>query len=279
MSRVQAEAKLKRTLLARLQRTIVVNHGSHHYTLSPEKAKVAVNVVASVDEALKRSRTGNPFQRAVRDLTGGKVDANIVPQITYSHRGRRPPDQAHPPEHQPPVSQRQGIDLGRRAGEGRRAGRPQAPDPPRAHAGPRSADASECRHEHLGLHVPPSAEGQDGGGSEEVQDGADRQPLELHADGLQGLQEGQGVQDRGRHAGARDPGWALPHPEQGREPGLAGPQQPVGRQPRRASTSRRARRTRSRPAGWGSSTGPGSTASTRRSTARSAPPVRTDASA
>ncbi len=86
MSRAQAEAKLKHTLLARLQRTIVVNHGSHHYTLSPAKAKVAVNVVTSVDEALKRSRTGNPFQRAVRDLTGGKVDANIVPQVTYSHR-------------------------------------------------------------------------------------------------------------------------------------------------------------------------------------------------
>ncbi len=81
-----AEAKLNRALLVSLQRPIVVNHGHHHYTLSVARAKVAVNVDASVAQALARSQTGSPFSRALRDITGGKVNANITPQVTYSHR-------------------------------------------------------------------------------------------------------------------------------------------------------------------------------------------------
>ena len=63
----------------------------------------------------------------------------------------------------------------------------------------------------------------------------------------------------------RDAGRALPHPEQGGEPRLARAQLRLGRRssPARSSPAAR-RRTRSRRAGWASSTAPASTASTRR---------------
>jgi lipoprotein-anchoring transpeptidase ErfK/SrfK len=86
LNKAAAEAKLNRRLLSRLQRKIVVNHGSHHYTLTIAKADVAVNVGASVQGAIDRSQTGSPFSRAFRDITGGSVKANITPQVTYSHR-------------------------------------------------------------------------------------------------------------------------------------------------------------------------------------------------
>jgi lipoprotein-anchoring transpeptidase ErfK/SrfK len=86
LSKAQAQAKLDRVLVAALHRKIVVNHGHRNFTLTVKRAKVAVNIDASVDQALARSRTGNPFGRAVRELTGGTVDADITPQVTFSHR-------------------------------------------------------------------------------------------------------------------------------------------------------------------------------------------------
>ena len=77
--------------------------------------------------------------------------------------------------------------------------------------------------------------------------------------------------------GLETPGRPLQHPEQGREPGLARAGLRLGRRPGAARSSpATTRRTRSRRAGWASSTAPASTARPR--TARSAPPPRTAAS-
>ena len=41
-------------------------------------------MAGSIDDAIARSREGNPFSRAFRDLTGGTVDASLTPQVSYS---------------------------------------------------------------------------------------------------------------------------------------------------------------------------------------------------
>jgi lipoprotein-anchoring transpeptidase ErfK/SrfK len=84
LSRSAAEAKLQRRLVSGLQRPLVVNHGKQNFTLTVKRAKVSVNIDATVAAALAASRTGNPFSRAVRELTGGTVKTNITPKVHYN---------------------------------------------------------------------------------------------------------------------------------------------------------------------------------------------------
>jgi lipoprotein-anchoring transpeptidase ErfK/SrfK len=79
-----AAAKLRRAILEPLRQTIVVDHGSLRWRLTAREAEVATNLEATVDEALARSRDGNILQRTYRALTGGRVDAHLQPQVTFS---------------------------------------------------------------------------------------------------------------------------------------------------------------------------------------------------
>ncbi len=84
LNKAQAQAKLQRELVSGLQRDLVVNHGAQNFTLTVKRAKVNVNIADSVDAALAASRTGNPFSRAVRELTGGSVTKNVEPKVHYN---------------------------------------------------------------------------------------------------------------------------------------------------------------------------------------------------
>jgi lipoprotein-anchoring transpeptidase ErfK/SrfK len=84
LKRSAAEAKLRREILAGLRRTVVVDHGSRSWRLTAREARVATNLEATVDEALRRSRDGNAITRTFRGLTGGTVDARLEPKITYA---------------------------------------------------------------------------------------------------------------------------------------------------------------------------------------------------
>jgi lipoprotein-anchoring transpeptidase ErfK/SrfK len=84
LSHDQAEAKLRRAILDPLEQPIVVDHGTQRWTLTAREARVQTNLDATVDDALRRSRTGNIFQRTARGLTGGKVDAQLQPEVTFS---------------------------------------------------------------------------------------------------------------------------------------------------------------------------------------------------
>ena len=84
LKRSAAEAKLRREILAGLRRTIVIDHGMRSWSLTAQEARVATNLEATVDEALRRSRDGNIVSRTFRGLTGGTVDARLEPKITYS---------------------------------------------------------------------------------------------------------------------------------------------------------------------------------------------------
>ena len=85
LSAAQARARLQREYLPRFEQPVVVRFHAHRFKLSPRAAGVTVDVNAAVDEALARSRDGSIFTRVSRALTGGSVDADIQPQVTYSH--------------------------------------------------------------------------------------------------------------------------------------------------------------------------------------------------
>ncbi|MDQ5809105.1 MAG: L,D-transpeptidase/peptidoglycan binding protein, partial [Actinomycetota bacterium] len=75
--------KLDRELLAALRKPVWVKARRRSYRLSAERARVQADVDAMVDEALARSREGNVVERTWRELTGGEVEADIEPRVTY----------------------------------------------------------------------------------------------------------------------------------------------------------------------------------------------------
>ncbi len=84
LKRDAAEAKLRRQILAPLNREITVDHGSRRWRLTAREAKVATNLDATVADALARSRQGNLLKRTWRGVTGEKLDAHLEPEVTFS---------------------------------------------------------------------------------------------------------------------------------------------------------------------------------------------------
>ena len=84
LSAAQARARLQREYLPRFEHPVVVRFHAHRFRLSPRAAHVTVDVNGAVDEALQRSRDGSIFTRVSRGLTGGSLDADVQPQVTYS---------------------------------------------------------------------------------------------------------------------------------------------------------------------------------------------------
>jgi lipoprotein-anchoring transpeptidase ErfK/SrfK len=84
MSRSKARTTLRDELTARLNQPLFVTFRSHKFKLSPQAAKVRIDVDGMVQQAIDRSRKGNILSRAVRGITGGSVKANIPVSLTYS---------------------------------------------------------------------------------------------------------------------------------------------------------------------------------------------------
>ncbi|HEU4976839.1 MAG TPA: L,D-transpeptidase/peptidoglycan binding protein [Baekduia sp.] len=84
LTRSEATARLQRRILEPLRQPIVVHHGKRDWKLTAREAHVAANIDATVDEALAHSREGSFITRTYRALTGGKVDAHLEPEVTYS---------------------------------------------------------------------------------------------------------------------------------------------------------------------------------------------------
>jgi lipoprotein-anchoring transpeptidase ErfK/SrfK len=85
LNAAQARARLSREYLPRFEHPVVVRFHAHRFKLSPRAAHVTVDVNGAVDEALQRSRDGSIFTRVSRALTGGSLDTDIQPQVSYSH--------------------------------------------------------------------------------------------------------------------------------------------------------------------------------------------------
>jgi vancomycin resistance protein YoaR len=79
----QARAKLDRELLAPLREPVVVKARHKRFRLTAARAKVRADLDAMVAEALRRSRSGNIVERVWRDVTGGEVEADVEPEVTF----------------------------------------------------------------------------------------------------------------------------------------------------------------------------------------------------
>ena len=84
MQREDATALLREELVDPLQADVIVRTRGQTHTLTADVAEIRADVDGMVDEALRRSRDGNVISRGWRNLTGGEVDAELEPEVTYS---------------------------------------------------------------------------------------------------------------------------------------------------------------------------------------------------
>src|SRR5688500_15478793 len=84
-----ARAKLRASLLEPLSRPVSVRYKGRRFTLTPEQAKVAVDVDGSVDRALAASNEGNVFTRTWREVRGQALNARVEAKIDYDDRAVR----------------------------------------------------------------------------------------------------------------------------------------------------------------------------------------------
>ena len=80
----EARAKLRTAVLEPLNRPVSVRALGERYTLTPARAKVAVDIDGSVRAAMERSREGNMLARTWRGIRGEPVGAQLDLDITYS---------------------------------------------------------------------------------------------------------------------------------------------------------------------------------------------------
>jgi vancomycin resistance protein YoaR len=85
LKRAAAEQKLTQELGQPLEQPVTVHFHGRRYQVNPQNLSVVVDVRRSVDEALERSREGGIFGRTVRNLTGGKVRADLDVAVDYDH--------------------------------------------------------------------------------------------------------------------------------------------------------------------------------------------------
>jgi lipoprotein-anchoring transpeptidase ErfK/SrfK len=83
MKRGRARQTVADQVAAPLQQTVRVRYHKRTFELEPQQADVKADVDGMVQEALDRSRRGNVVSRVARNLTGGKVDADVPVRVTY----------------------------------------------------------------------------------------------------------------------------------------------------------------------------------------------------
>jgi lipoprotein-anchoring transpeptidase ErfK/SrfK len=79
----RARAKLSANLLDPLSRPVSVRYKGRRFTLTPEQAKVAVDIEGSVDRAMAVSTEGNLFTRTWREVRGQELDAKVDAKVAY----------------------------------------------------------------------------------------------------------------------------------------------------------------------------------------------------
>lgn len=89
LERAAAREKLEAALLEPLKEPVSVRYKSRTFRLTPNQARVGIDLDGSVDRALARSRRGNVVYRTVRDLRGQEVQADVDVDINYSRAAIR----------------------------------------------------------------------------------------------------------------------------------------------------------------------------------------------
>jgi lipoprotein-anchoring transpeptidase ErfK/SrfK len=86
LSADDAQHRIHARLVAPLDKPVTVTYDGTKYVLSPDKLQVRADVHGMVNAALKASRSGGFPTRVWRYATGGTVDREIAPHITYSSK-------------------------------------------------------------------------------------------------------------------------------------------------------------------------------------------------
>ncbi len=84
-----ARDRLTQELANPLNKPVTITFKKRDFTLTPAQAKIAVDVDATVDQAVAESREGNILGRTVRGLTGGSVDESLDIAVTYDRSAIR----------------------------------------------------------------------------------------------------------------------------------------------------------------------------------------------
>jgi lipoprotein-anchoring transpeptidase ErfK/SrfK len=84
MSTDQAKSKLHSRLVKPLEKPVTVTYSGTKYVLNPDKLQVRADIDGMIDSALDASRSGGFPTRVWRYTTGGEVNREIAPHITYS---------------------------------------------------------------------------------------------------------------------------------------------------------------------------------------------------
>ncbi len=78
-----AKQQVETNLLDPINETVTVKYGGEDYTLNPHESDLTADIDQTVDQALAASQKGGLPGRTWRAITGGEVDEEITPQISY----------------------------------------------------------------------------------------------------------------------------------------------------------------------------------------------------
>jgi lipoprotein-anchoring transpeptidase ErfK/SrfK len=78
-----ARSQVQTSLLDPINETVTVRYGGEKYTLTPHESDLSADIDRTIDEAVAVSREGGLPARTWRALTGGEVDEEITPKISY----------------------------------------------------------------------------------------------------------------------------------------------------------------------------------------------------
>lgn len=84
MRMAEAEATVERRIGRRLERRLTLTHRERRFVVEPALLDVSTNVDAALRAALEESREGNVLTRSFRDLTGGRLEADLPLRVDYS---------------------------------------------------------------------------------------------------------------------------------------------------------------------------------------------------
>jgi lipoprotein-anchoring transpeptidase ErfK/SrfK len=79
-----ATGRVRSAYLARFRRPVVLRYRGQRFVLTPRAVHMTIDVAGSVQQAIDRSRQDNLFVRTFRSLTGGRINAEIDPDVRYS---------------------------------------------------------------------------------------------------------------------------------------------------------------------------------------------------
>src|ERR1044072_8403592 len=85
----QARDKLSAALLKPLDRPVSVRYQGRRFTLTPEAARVAIDIDGSGDRAMAASQKGNLFTRTWREVRGTELDARVEAKISWDRAAVR----------------------------------------------------------------------------------------------------------------------------------------------------------------------------------------------